>query len=604
LLSEEPEQTETSKPRWWIDALATLFLFSTTAAIVIWQNSRLTVLYDLCGVLENAYRMSLGDVPYRDFPFPYAPLTFLNQAAIIRLTGAVYWHHIFYCALLGGLGTLLAWRVMRRLLEDSMPAPYLISFLLAIPLVILGIYCIFPHPFYDPDAVFVILLSILWLLRLEKKGFPPWQSFSAGILPVVTLFVKQNIGIAFVGTLVLSLLVLMIVKLRRKETVHGLLMLLAGILCGFGIAVLILYFTCGLEHYWFWTMVYAKMRRAPAWSDMFSVYADWSLIIWLSMFAASIVFLWKNESVKAWKIVLAVCLMSASFVWSVIYLFLDADASERAERLVGVFPVMMITAFVVGIFGLKQLKGIASFLPFILIATLHGVFLSQQLWGSTYAIFPLLLILAAAVFPALFELSKAESARCFILLAAIISLTLTISGGFYVYSNERLDYVSFDDGEMHHSKLPQLAGLSMRGDYIPDFEELIEYTDREIPREDGILLLPGEDLFYYTTNRKPKFPVLLFDITNNPLSPEQIRDEASARDIQWLIVKNDLEIEVDKTIDSKDRILETLKPDFKHVESLNNYEIYRRKKPGETDDEDDDEDDSDDSDDSDNSNDN
>jgi len=47
--------------------------------------------------------MSLGDVPYRDFPFPYAPLTFLIQASIIRLTGRVFWHHIAYCAVAGRL---------------------------------------------------------------------------------------------------------------------------------------------------------------------------------------------------------------------------------------------------------------------------------------------------------------------------------------------------------------------------------------------------------------------------------------------------------------------------------------------------------------------
>jgi hypothetical protein len=35
-----------------------------------------------------------------------------------------------------------------------------------------------------------------------------------------------------------------------------------------------------------------------------------------------------------------------------------------------------------------------------------------------------------------------------------------------------------------------------------------------------------------------------------------------------------------------------LRPEFKHVDDLNNYEIYRRKLPGETDDEDEDDNDS------------
>ena len=52
------------------EIIAGLFLFIATALLVVWQNSRLTVLSDLAYVLENAYRISLGQVPYRDFPFP------------------------------------------------------------------------------------------------------------------------------------------------------------------------------------------------------------------------------------------------------------------------------------------------------------------------------------------------------------------------------------------------------------------------------------------------------------------------------------------------------------------------------------------------------
>src|SRR5438067_846431 len=96
-----------------------LLLFLATAAVVVWQNSRLAVLWDLSYVLENAFRISLGQVPYRDFPFPYAPLTFLVQAAIIKLTGRVFWHTIVYTATVGGAGTLLTWRIVLRGLRDA-----------------------------------------------------------------------------------------------------------------------------------------------------------------------------------------------------------------------------------------------------------------------------------------------------------------------------------------------------------------------------------------------------------------------------------------------------------------------------------------------------
>src|SRR5882762_4210179 len=153
--SETSDRGASPRRRWQrgrTDWIVALFIFLTTVAVIVWQNSRLSVLWDLSYVLENSTRISLGDVPYRDFPFPYAPLTFLVQAAIIKLTGRVFWHHVVYCAVVGGAGTVLTWRIVLNLLRAVVPRPRLVAFCLSLPLICLGIYCILPHPFYDPDA--------------------------------------------------------------------------------------------------------------------------------------------------------------------------------------------------------------------------------------------------------------------------------------------------------------------------------------------------------------------------------------------------------------------------------------------------------------------
>src|SRR5579863_3555557 len=178
------------------DWAAAAALFAGTAAVVLWQNSRLAVLWDLSYVLENAYRLSLGQLPYRVFPFPYAPLTFLIQALLIRLTGRVFVRHVLYCAIAGGAGTVLTWLILRRVLRAAFPSFRLISFLLSLPLTVLGIYCVFPHPFYDPDCTLAILCCLLLLLRLERKQFAPVFAFLTGMACVVPVFVKQNTGLA------------------------------------------------------------------------------------------------------------------------------------------------------------------------------------------------------------------------------------------------------------------------------------------------------------------------------------------------------------------------------------------------------------------------
>ncbi len=588
----DAECNENAGPGKWaarfFDVLAGLILFSGTAAVVWWQNSRLTVLYDLSGVLEPATRIAQGDLPYLDFPFPYAPLTFVTQAFVIRWTGAIYWHHIAYCCVVAGLATLLTWRILTALFRERLPHPRVTAFLLSLPVVVLGVYCVFPHPFYDPDAAFVVLLCVFLLLRLERKGFPPVRTFLAGALLVLPLFFKQNIGLAFLCGLGLAFLWMVVGGLRNKTAVRPYLLLIAGMLGGFGVALLVIHNTVGIETYKYWTLTFAALRRTPSITEMLLMYQDWAIFGWLAVFLLSAFLMRQDAGVRRWPSVLSVLLMLAPFVWPVVYLFVDTDASERGERLAGLWPVMIIASFGLAYIFVRRLNGIAATLPFVLVATINGVFMSQQLWGSTYGIWPLLMILVGIVLVLVYEPVTGRKGFAVTVFAAITSVSIVVAGGFYVYSNERLDYVNFEDGEMAHSTLPQLEGLSMRGDWIPDFEELVKYSDENIPREDGVLYLPGEDLFYYTTGRHPHFPVMLFDVTNNPYDPAEIRNRVLASDIEWIILKNETEIEADDMIDSKTAIFDLLKPDFRHIESLNNYEIYKHRHAGDPPDEDDD----------------
>jgi hypothetical protein len=533
-------------------------------------------------------RIAQGDLPYRDFPFPYAPLTFLTQAVVIKLTGSLYWHHIVYCCGIAGLATVLLWRIVATLFSDHLARPELTAFALVVPAAVLGIYCVFPHPFYDPDAAFVILLCIWWAQRLERAAFPRVPAFLLGALCIVTLFVKQNIGIAFVGSICLCLLISIAIGLWKKSAVQPQLYFIGGMVAAFVAALCVVHFTVGLDNYKLWTITYATARRTPSFEDMLSVYNDRMLILFPALFLLGALLLRKYSEGKFYNAILGTIAMAVPFLWPSIYLLVTSDPSERAERLDNLWPFVFIVTAAVVLF-VRRLSGFALMLAFVIIATAHGVFLSQQLWGSTYGIWPLLIILIALLLRSLFENSAPSVARAGTILAGIISLSIVLAGGYYIYSNERLSYVSFDDGEMQHSTLPQLRGLSMRGDFIPDFEELVKYTDENLPREDGILMLPGEDLFFYTTGRHPKFPVLLFDVTNNPYNAEEIREKVLAGGIGWIILKNDTQIEADTMIDSKDKIFELLKPDFRHIESLNNYEIYKRRQPGDpTDDQDDD----------------
>jgi hypothetical protein len=558
------------------DWAAALTLFAGTAAVVLWQNSRLAVLWDLSYILENSYRISLGQIPYRDFPFPYAPGTFLVQALLIRLTGRVFFHHVLYCAIVGGAGTVLTWRVLADLLRRTFSSFRLLAFLLALPLAILGIYCVFPHPFYDPDCTFVILVCVFLLLRFERKGLAPLFAFLTGIVCVVPVFIKQNTGLAFFTSVALAMIVLLAVEARRQgRRVASLASLLAGMAAGLAAAALLLHLTVGLHNYGRWTMTFAASRRLPGVGEMLAPFENALLLVWLPAFGAGTLLLHRNRDGKKWLGRLALLLLAVPFAWPVIYLSTDADVAERAEQLLALWPLLLIASIVLAARSLRRGVSITRLLPFVLISSVAGGFLSQQLWGSTYALWPILMILFAFVLAEVFRMAGERAAGELKWFAGITAACVLIAGSFYVESHERLDYADVATGEMAHSSLLQLRGLSMRGPWIPDFEELVRFSDRAIPRGQGLLMIPGEDLFYYTTGRRPQFPVLMFDHTVNPYSPEEVSELARARNICWLVVKKKLQLG-GEPVDDKNRLLGLLLAEYEPVEELANYAVYAR----------------------------
>ena len=571
----------------FIDLLTGTFLFLATAAFVLWQNTHLTVLWDLSYILENATRISLGQLPYRDFPFPYAPITFLVQAAIIKLFGRVVLYHYLYAAASAGCASLLTWSILRRLLNASRLPTRLMAFLLSAPLIFLGTSSIFPHPFYDSDCTLFILLCVWLLLRLESANFPPFATFVCGLLFAVPLFIKQNTGLAF---LLSATVCVVFLGFRNRPRAF---FLLAGAATGLISLLSIIQGTVGLASYYRWTIQFAASRRLPGLATMVGVYQDSALLWIVLVFALGIaLFLLRPTATRAfcW---LASTLLSLPFLWAFAALFLQEDASDRIEALLRLWPLVLIASFAVALLQLLRATTFAQLLPFVLIGVIQGAFLSQQLWGSTYALWPLLLILIASILIALAPVSGSKAALPnaanddsgvvsqlstlpLTVFTAAASLVLLIAGGYYALSHERLDYVDLSGDTLSHSSLPALRGLGMRGSWLRDFEELVAYSDREIPRNDAILMLPGEDLFYFTTGRTPKFPVVMLDNTVNPYTAAQIVELVHQRNVRWLIVKRTLQLQ-EQPLSFRPQLLDLLSHDFESADSLNNYDIYRRK---------------------------
>ena len=503
-----------------------------SAAVVLWQNARLAILWDVSWVLENAARIAAGDVPYRDFPFPYAPLTFLVQAAIVRLFGRAYWHHVAYAVVACGAATALTYLIVRRFV------PRATAVCLTLPLALLGIYCILPHPFYDPDACLAVVASLGALASRRLAGRRP--AVLIGALCVLPLFVKQNIGLSFL----VALVTLLIAERRWR--------VLAGVAIGAAIAVALVAAVFGLGNYATWTLSYAAARRLPPLAMMLGVYAD--PIVWWGILVVLLSFLGGRFRY----------LLATPWLFILYRFFASDDPNEREINLLRLWPLILVVATLAALALWRREEPMLRAIPLLVVATIHGTFLSQATWGSTYGIWPLLVILLAFVFRA----AKAPPA-----VAAIAAAVTLLSAAHYLRIEGRLLYAKWDEGPMRTSSLPSLRGLRVRGQWLPEFDELVAWTDAHVPREDGILLLPGEDLFYFATGRRPRFPVLMFDRTINPYTPTQIAALANERSIRWVVVKRRLQVNGVPYPELGDA-LHLLSARYQAVAFLKNYVVF------------------------------
>jgi hypothetical protein len=604
MYNSAPDEVSTLlvRERWSLrDFIAAAVLFLASATVILWQNAHLTVLWDASYTLDTSFRIALNQMPYRDFPLVHTPLTFLIQAAIIRLAGRVFFHHILYAAIVGGLSTVLAWRIALNTLVGRVREYWAVSLLLAVPLIVVGNYSILPFPSYDCDCVFAILIVILLLQRLPPAsggvqsigGKALLRFFLAGAAIPLPLFFKQNIGLPLLASAFALILLLLIARRLRRRTAYGsagLVAVLGGAVASLLAAVLLLHFTCGLGETIHWTIGFAAQRRMPGFEQMLGVYAEPSLLWWVPAVAAALALLQSRLAKSLWVRFVAMGLLAAPFVWTLMGLFLSSDADDRAESLLALWPLLLILSGALTLFNLwRDLRRnpesdecLRDLLPALLLIAINGTLLSQQLWGSTYAIWPLLVLLVAEMIAFLASIEPAGDAVAsaprirFVapVLAAVISATLTVCGGLYMASEERLSYARLE-GPIAHSAEPSLRGMAVSGPFLPEFEELLRFAANEIPIADGLILIPGEDPFYFATGRVPQFPVLLFDKSTDPLSPAQLAEEARARKIRWLIVKRDLQIKEDPT-PQREAALKALQRDFLPYRKLDGYDVYRR----------------------------
>ena len=541
--------------------LLPVLLFVASAGFVLWRNTEVGVLVDIAYPLNIATRIAAGDVPYADFPLAHAPGEFLVQALLIKLLGPHFLVQIAYATILGGLATMLAYAISVRVLAHAMERPHALAAVLSLPLVPLGVYAIYPHPFYDADACIVVLLAILLILRaLARPTTVLWVI--AGATTAIPVFIKQNIGGAFLLAVVAALAVEAVARptARRGVALFG-----AGFIGAVAVEVAILQVVVGLDHYVQWAWTFALAGRGLSF-ERISAFAD-PRVLWIGVLILAVGAAASRLPLRARGLALGagVCVMLAAAV----------VVPRSLVPVPLLFPPILLAAAVVAVArAFRDGPTFETLLPVVLGLTTVGVVQSQGLGGSTFAAFPFLTLAVVSLTGECSGLIPMPS-RLVPLTGALVAVVLTVAGGDYTLSNARLRFIDVNaPGPVTHSTFPSLTGLSARGPYIAELDAMLFWVRDNIPADDPITFLPGEDPSFYALSRRPRLPSVYFYDVATPYTPAEIGRFADATGLRWVIVKDRLQLNEEPPLEQA--FVKALTEHATLVTSVGPYRVFHR----------------------------
>jgi hypothetical protein len=503
-------------------------LFVASAAFVLWRTTQVGVLVDISWIVNNATRIALGDVPYRDFPLAQMPGEFLVQALLIKLFGARYTVQIFYVVICGGAATALAYLIARRLLA-SLPSAGALAAVVTLPLIPLGVYAIFPDPFYDPDACLAVL-GALALLLLARGRPSALRFFAAGAVATVPLAFKQNIGGAFLVSLIgmLALEAWADPVRRRELRWFG-----TGTLAALVTGALLTQLFIGLDVFLRDTIGFALSGRGLSSERLASFAAPAVLGVAAAVAALAALSSRTSEPRRTILASAAVALLGASLLPAI--LSLDPPL---------LFPPLLLTASALAIARATRAgPRLELLMPVVVLGTALGTIESEGLAASTYGIFPLLTLAIACLVRDVGALIL-RPARLAPYVGAAIALAAVATGTLYTVENVRLRFIDANTpGAVTSAAFPTLTGLSARGPYVGELDAILFWMRDNVPPEDGFVFLPGEDPAYFALQRRPVLPTVFFyfgDIAT-PYTPAELARIADEVGLRWVIVKGRLQ---------------------------------------------------------------
>ncbi len=329
--------------------------------------------------------------------------------------------------------------------------------------------------------------------------------------------------------------------------------------------VAVLQLVIGVDHYLEWAWTFALAGRGVT-LDRIAPFAA-PQFIWPAALILGLVL------VSAWQAPRARGLLFGVAYGAV--LIAGALAPTALVALPGLFPPILVASATLALVrAARDGPRCETLLPLVVFGTTLGALQSQGLGGSTFGIFPFLILGLASLVRELAHAVR-EPVRFAPLTGALVALALTVGGTLYTVDNARLSFIDVNaPGPVERSSFPSLAGLSARGPYLPELDEILASARDNIPADDAFVFLPGEDPAFFALGRRPCLPSVYFFDVATPYSPAEIARFAEQVGLRWVVVKDRLQLRGEPPLEQA--LVAFLTDRATLVARVGPYRVYRR----------------------------
>ena len=501
--SEQENEAVVSTERSYLVASFWFFGASLTVLLTCYMYGLRVPLYDFSYPINIGYRLSLGQVPYRDFDLPLTPGTFYVSALSNTLFG---WNATTSLLLtliisLTSFALLLDILVCNAVLNPLSTNPRIRIFYLAsvVATALSGLNYILAMPFYDNMAILAVLLS----LNLGVRAWTStrrWLWVAAGCGTLLPFLFKQNIGVAYLVGVILAVSVTVLNNYQKPPAIYErkkLLYAATGLAATAGGGVALLQISGSLRPFVSQVFIGAAQSKSLASLETYAPYQSiWVFGVVVCGCVAALV------TSSRWVAILIAWPWALFGALSAVATFHLLNTPPNGymptyalpTRMLPVLTVSGVVITLVAAWRSRLFGSPAAPLALILGSVMFGAQLSQGSWGSSYALPPVVLLLGIVTLAWILPMQSRLAIA--IVIAAIA--TFSIWTPLYAASGDRLRFVdAFTEQTMGTTgRIASIPADPKEHDAWVELAHLLDtksLTVAELPMEDPLpyLASPG-----------------------------------------------------------------------------------------------------------------